>query len=229
MGPVSIRSKQDSKKQKPSWITTAPGLILLNSSFAPIAFNPEGAAILTYPKRSCRGRFETPPIPPEILEEIRAHRLTEVLSVVIPFQAGRREYICYVFPITFCCTGSEEPVFALILQRSSSADETVYRVASQFNLTEREREALQGISIGLSSKELATRMRISPNTVKVYLHLVMVKMGVTSRAGIVAKILEQSSGSDKIIADLALKDLNTEGLAGLRQTGLAIPKSRIRG
>jgi DNA-binding CsgD family transcriptional regulator len=67
-------------------------------------------------------------------------------------------------------------------------------MAAQFNLTEREREALQGISVGLSSKELAERMRISPNTVKAYLHLVMVKMGVTSRAGIVAKILEHNSG-----------------------------------
>ena len=44
--------------------------------------------------------------------------------------------------------------------------------------------------LGLTSKEVAIRMNISPNTVKAFLRLVMGKMGVTTRAGIVAKLLE---------------------------------------
>jgi DNA-binding NarL/FixJ family response regulator len=42
---------------------------------------------------------------------------------------------------------------------------------------------------GLSDKEIAERMKVSPNTVKAFLRLIMLKMEVTSRAEIVAKIM----------------------------------------
>ena len=230
MGPLRINAKQNVKRSRHSWISSVPGLILIDSFFAPIAFNYEGAAILTYPNKPNMERIDTLHVPPEILDEIRRYKLTDSPVVLIPFQAGRREYICHAFPVNFCNISSAQPIFALILQRNSSADETVYRIAAQFNLTEREREALQGISIGLTSKELATRMRISPNTVKAYLHLVMVKMGVTSRAGIVAKILEQNSGGGNVIAaDPAREGLEAKVLADLRATGSVAPKSRARG
>jgi Bacterial regulatory proteins, luxR family len=43
---------------------------------------------------------------------------------------------------------------------------------------------------GLSSKEIADRMKISPNTVKATLRVVMIKMGVSTRSGIVGKIIQ---------------------------------------
>jgi DNA-binding CsgD family transcriptional regulator len=42
---------------------------------------------------------------------------------------------------------------------------------------------------GLTSKEIAERMKISPSTVKAFLRLVMVKMSVSTRSGIVGKVL----------------------------------------
>jgi DNA-binding CsgD family transcriptional regulator len=42
---------------------------------------------------------------------------------------------------------------------------------------------------GLTSKEIAARMSISPNTVKAFLRLVMVKMGVSTRSGIVGRVV----------------------------------------
>ena len=42
---------------------------------------------------------------------------------------------------------------------------------------------------GLASKEIAARMQISPNTVKVFLRLAMMKMGVSSRSGIMSKFI----------------------------------------
>ncbi|PYM61035.1 MAG: DNA-binding response regulator, partial [Candidatus Rokuibacteriota bacterium] len=62
----------------------------------------------------------------------------------------------------------------------------------QFNLTRREREALESLLQGLSNKEIASRMNVSPNTVKAFLRLIMLKMEVTSRAAIVAKIMMSS-------------------------------------
>jgi DNA-binding CsgD family transcriptional regulator len=63
------------------------------------------------------------------------------------------------------------------------------RVIGQFNLTQREREVLEYLLQGMSSKAIADRMELSPNTVKTFLRLIMIKMGVTSRSAIVSKII----------------------------------------
>ena len=81
-------------------------------------------------------------------------------------------------------------MIALHLEKDFSASDAAQELAAKYNLTEREQEALGGILMGFSSKEVAERMNISPNTVKAFLRLIMIKMGVTRRAGIVAKILE---------------------------------------
>jgi DNA-binding CsgD family transcriptional regulator len=63
------------------------------------------------------------------------------------------------------------------------------QASQQFNLTVREREALEYLMQGLSSKEIADRMNISSNTVKTFLRLIMIKMGVSSRMAVVRKII----------------------------------------
>ena len=40
---------------------------------------------------------------------------------------------------------------------------------------------------GLTSKQIAERMSISTNTVKAFLRLIMIKMDVSTRSGIVGK------------------------------------------
>jgi len=44
-------------------------------------------------------------------------------------------------------------------------------------------------------------MSISPNTVKAFLRLVMFKMGVTSRCGVVGKILAHAIGGEPKLHD----------------------------
>ena len=56
-------------------------------------------------------------------------------------------------------------------------------------LTPGEREFLEQLANGYAYKEIAERMKISPNTVKAFLRLVMVKMGVSTRSGIIGKIV----------------------------------------
>jgi DNA-binding CsgD family transcriptional regulator len=65
----------------------------------------------------------------------------------------------------------------------------VTELGEQFDLTARERETVEYLLQGLTSKEIAVRMQISPNTVKAFLRLVMVKMGVSTRSGIVGKMV----------------------------------------
>jgi DNA-binding CsgD family transcriptional regulator len=61
-------------------------------------------------------------------------------------------------------------------------------IGARFRLTSREQETVELLFEGLTSKEIADRMKISPNTVKAFLRLVMVKMGVSTRSGIIGKI-----------------------------------------
>jgi DNA-binding CsgD family transcriptional regulator len=81
-----------------------------------------------------------------------------------------------------------QPAFAVLLERDAAASTGLTEISAQFNLTQRERETVEFLLQGLTSKEIATRMQISPNTVKAFLRLVMVKMKVSTRSGIAGRI-----------------------------------------
>ncbi len=66
-------------------------------------------------------------------------------------------------------------------------------IAARFNLTARERETVGFLIEGLTSKEIAGHMNISPNTVKAFIRLIMVKMGVSTRSGIIGKFVRNHS------------------------------------
>ena len=72
-------------------------------------------------------------------------------------------------------------------------------ISAQFGLTQREGEAVEFLLQGLTSKEIATRMQISPNTVKAFLRLVMVKMKVSTRSGIAGKFAGSGAGCSHVI------------------------------
>jgi len=77
----------------------------------------------------------------------------------------------------------------VLLERDeASGYSALAEISEQFDLTQRERETIEFLLQGLTSKEIAIRMKISPNTVKAFLRLVMVKMQVSTRSGIAGKI-----------------------------------------
>jgi DNA-binding NarL/FixJ family response regulator len=77
----------------------------------------------------------------------------------------------------------------------------ILEVAAQYGLTKREQQAFSGICSGLSNKELAARMNISLSTVKAFIHIIMLKMGVTKRAEIAARIQRASAAHSSSPAD----------------------------
>ena len=170
--------------------TVDAGLILLDLSLRVIAWDQGAAAILQDGEPASKHAPSTSWIPSEILEVIRRRKHGDLTALRTYFHIGESEYLCRAYLLESISSSMTQPVVAVHLETSSFAVETVYTCASEFHLTVREAEVLRGISMGLSTKELATRLNISPNTVKAFLRLVMIKMGVATRGELFARILE---------------------------------------
>jgi len=164
------------------------GLILMDLSLKLVAFDRGAAAIMNYSNQP--GGKPEPGVPKEILDIIRTRKPAELSSLKTHFRMGKNEYTCRAYLVEPQNGALTQPIVALHLEKVSSAIDTIYEVGSKYHLTDRELEVFRGITMGLTNKELAERMKISPNTIKAFLRLIMIKMGVTTRAGIVAKILQ---------------------------------------
>ncbi len=173
----------------PSWVESEAGLILLDSSYKPVVFNREAAIIFNYSQAPTSQQESRLRIPEELLARIRQWCPTSSSFLSIRFRSGRREYVCQSYLLESQHDSWRQALLALLLRRVSSPVEIFDNIARTFSLTEREREALIGVSIGLGNKELADRMSISPNTVKAHIRLIALKMGVRTRGEMLAKIL----------------------------------------
>jgi DNA-binding NarL/FixJ family response regulator len=94
--------------------------------------------------------------------------------------------------------GSSQPTLELLLERGTSGLFFLPRIAQQFKFSRREQQAVELLLQGLSNKEIANRMNISPNTVNTFFRLIMIKMGVSSRSGILARMIRASFPSGSI-------------------------------
>jgi DNA-binding CsgD family transcriptional regulator len=168
------------------------GMVLMDSSLNIIASDWGAATILNY--RNQPG--STLCLPEEILELLRSRKPGDRSPVKTHLRMEKTEYFCRIYLLESHDGLMGQPIVALHLERDSSANDAICEIVKKYHLTGREQEVLRGISLGLATKELAERMNISPNTVKAFLRLVMIKMGVTKRAGIVAQILHGAALHD---------------------------------
>jgi len=164
--------------------SSAPGFLLLDASVKLVYANAEAIQVLIYPESQRRGSS---------VEDFFTEKLKPVLcngGGSSGFVSGRRRYVCRAFSLDSGSNNSHRPATAVLLERSPPAPIDVAQIALQFRLSPRERQTVELLLHGLTSKEIAQRMRISPNTVKAFLRLVMSKMGVSTRSGILGKLIE---------------------------------------
>jgi DNA-binding CsgD family transcriptional regulator len=173
------------------------GLLLLNAQLHPVHYNAEAANILGFPKKARHVPSLDSIFPTSVL------RLEDVSkpgsSSGIEFVSGRRRYICRLFMLGPQATaGGLQPRVVVVLERVMNKSVDMLRsdfsqVSERYQLTNRERETVEFLLKGLTSKEIAQEMHISPNTVKSFLKLAMAKVGATTRAGLIARIFERAS------------------------------------
>lgn len=160
------------------------GLILLDSSLKPVYWNSEALRIAAYP---------SPPSKAPGAQFLESIRLTvgekpgsNGSSMTTEFMSGKRRYLCRTLVLESESTERSKPVLAITLERQGSA---FIDFARRFQLTNREIEAVHHLAYGLTTKEIAHRMTISPETVKNFLRFIMLKVGVTTRAGVIGKLI----------------------------------------
>jgi DNA-binding CsgD family transcriptional regulator len=103
-------------------------------------------------------------------------------------------YRCRMTPLDAQVSNGLPPRATLVTIEASGAEPSALQsLARRYLLTAREQEALGFLVLGLPTREIAARMRISPNTVKSFLRLVQLKMGVATRMGVMALLFESNS------------------------------------
>ena len=176
-----------------SFIFPELGFLLTDATLRPLSANQEAITALAYPAK----QKPLPSLVEAFDEKIRRSLLRvhgfpstpETVPPVIQLKSGRRVYFCQAFRLDSNVNEPDQAKVLIVLERGISESLALSQVSQQFHLTQREQVALTCHLHGLSSGEIADRMRISPNTVKAFLRKVMVKMGVCTRSGIASKVL----------------------------------------
>ena len=173
---------------------SAEGFLLLDSSCKTIYASPGAIEILTYPETHKKTDFSEEYLSRRIQTLLLKAPPTPKSGFVTEFKSGKRRYTCRAFSLNSHSRDSDDqPSVALLLERSRRLSLDTFQMAVQFHLTQRERETVEYLMQGLTSKEIAVRMNISPNTVKAFLRLIMVKMGASTRSGIIGKIFAEGN------------------------------------
>ena len=124
---------------------------------------------------------------------------TTMVPVVFEFISGRRRYLCRAFHLDAIGSvdGRVQPRVVLVLERDMRSDSRLpadtTRWSEEFQLTNRECETVKLLLTGLTSKEIAVKMSISPNTVKAFLKLAMAKVGAPNRTALIARLFDMAS------------------------------------
>jgi DNA-binding CsgD family transcriptional regulator len=197
MAPPPLRPKRTLAAEATESLATkkapppksAVGFLLMDSALNPISFNVEATHILSYPDKFANLTPSDVFFTGKIFSSLINRQLPVKSPFVTEFRSGRRRYFCRAFLVDSQAKNPARPSIAILLERGPSGLVSLSQVSQQFKLTQREREVLEYLLQSLSSKDIANRMNISSNTVKVFLRLIMIKTGVCSRSAIVEKVM----------------------------------------
>jgi len=167
--------------------TTTEGFLLLDAGMNPIYVNRVAMEILSYPQKPEVHKNLDAFLAAKIPATLFSLRGPQGPTLVNEFRSGKRRYQCRAFRVDAAGNGKSQGSVAVLLERFSHGSFSLGMVSEKFHLTSREQEVLRHLLVGRTTKEIATGMEISPHTVKAFLRMIMVKMGVSTRSAIVGK------------------------------------------
>jgi DNA-binding CsgD family transcriptional regulator len=147
-------------------VAECAGLLVVDTSFKVVASNREAVQILTFPDLPEQIRHLDMWLRREIRNRLVNGKSPSAPKFVTEIQSAKRTYLCRSFSLGTepegC--GTARPVLVIILERKSNQASSIVELRRRFALTDREQETVQSILQGLTNKEIAQRMEISPNT-----------------------------------------------------------------
>ena len=177
----------------PETIKASDGFLLLDADHNPLFVNPAAMQILLYPQKTTAQRHLGTSLATKIRFTLLSATSSGASDIVSKLQSGRRLYFCRSYRVNSVVNADTPLSVAVLLERNARKSTSLTAIAEQFHLTTREQEVSQHLLSGLTTKEIASRMKISPHTVKTFLRLIMVKMGVSTRSGILGKAFTTES------------------------------------
>ena len=162
------------------------GVVLIDENSHALYCNPVARDILRYPN-AASGSVEN------LLRQKDLQRLVTNSPGVMTLRSGRRRYYCRAFKLSSPGQPKTSAVTALIIERAHRLAVSRQHLVASYRLTPRECEVTELLTLGFSNKEIADRLGVTPNTVKMFLKLVMSKMRVSSRAGVIGKLLHRAA------------------------------------
>ena len=169
------------------------GLILIDRSLRVLGCDSGATDLLN--SNGLRQTDLASALPPAFLDYIRSSDAMELSSTIARLCIGTSDCTCRAYVLESHTDFSAQPVIAIYLENVPTVQNGVDEVATKYVLTAREKEILVGVSRGLRTKELAASLNISPNTVKAFLRLVMIKMRVSSKSDIITKIFQYNTNN----------------------------------
>jgi DNA-binding NarL/FixJ family response regulator len=191
-GTMRPRARVDSLRQREhDAASTAPhdqfGHCLLNTSNRVIAATDTATRLLNYPRSDRKQLART------CLQRIHAlanmRQRTDGAAWCAFLRSGRRHYLCRAIPLTAQAAAPLTTPTLLLIERPRASHTALARLATDFHLTRREVELVSLLARGLTNKQIATAMGLSAHTVKTHLHFTMVKLKISTRAGIVGALI----------------------------------------
>ena len=167
---------------------SASGFVLADLSLKPICTNDAAFRILNYSSTRPRKRVWEAFAQNQLRLILQATHYSAAARPLVPFMSGRRHYICRSFLLDVR-ENQRAPLVALLMERQIPLSAGVSEALQRYHLSPREHETVMHLTHGLSTKEIAARMSVSPNTIKQFVRLIMSKMSVTTRSGILGKLL----------------------------------------
>jgi len=165
---------------------------MVDSALRVVASNAEVLQILTFPDQPAKINN----LDSWLADKVRSN-LVDMQSpsgLAVQVKSARRTYLCRSFTLNPVenhrnPASNSGGLTVVMIERKSNEAVKMAEISESFGLTPRERETVQFLVEGFTTKEIAQRMGISANTVKAFIRLVMVKMGVSTRSGIVGKVV----------------------------------------
>jgi DNA-binding CsgD family transcriptional regulator len=160
--------------------------LLADLDFKPIYSSRAAIRVLNFPELSQATSITS--IQTCLRSIFKAAHYSTTMPLSAVFLSGRRQYMGRHFLLESHRKSAQQVCLILLERRRLDPIDRCESLAG-FRFSPREREIVQYLISGLTTKEMAISMNISPNTVKQYVRYAMSKVGATTRSRMIANIL----------------------------------------